>query len=92
MFYFGEHRRRVNLNYRKKAIRIITCSEYLAHTEPLFKLLELLKVHYLYELKLSKFYYKLSYNHLPSYFNYCLETINDILPDNYEPECQHVPE
>ena len=61
---------------QKKAIRIITGSEYLAHTEPLFKHLGILKVHDIYYLKLLKFYYNLSCNLLPSYFNGYLDVIH----------------
>ncbi len=68
---------------QKKAIRIITHSEYLAHTEPLFKSLGLLKVHDLYNLKLLKFYYNLSYNLLPSYFNCYLELLHKENVYNY---------
>ena len=59
-------------------------SEYLAHSEPLFKTLKLLKIEDLYKLKLMKFYYNLSYNLLPSYFNYYLEVINNAFPCQYE--------
>ena len=37
---------------KKKSIRLITGSEYLAHSEPLFKELELLKIEDLYKLKI----------------------------------------
>ena len=56
-------------------------SEYLAHSEPLFKTLKLLKIEYAYKLK---YYYNLSYNLLPSYFNYYLEVINNAFPSQYE--------
>ena len=59
-------------------------SEYLAHNEPLFKTLKILKIEDLYKLKLMKFYYNLSYNLLPSYFNYYLEVINNVFPCQYE--------
>ena len=36
------------------------------------------------KLKLMKFYYNLSYNLLPSYFNYYLEVINNAFPCQYE--------
>ena len=58
-------------------------SEYLAHSEPLFKTLKLLKIYDLYKLKLMKFYYNLSYNVLPSYFNCYLEVIDDDFPCQY---------
>ena len=59
-------------------------SEYLAHSEPLFKTLKLLKIEDVYKLKLMKVYYNLSYNVLPSYFNYYLEVINNVFPCQYE--------
>ena len=60
-------------------------SEYLAnHCEPSFKTLKSLKFEDLYNLKLMKFYYNLSYNLLPSYFNYYLEVINNVFPCQYE--------
>ena len=40
---------------QKKSVRLITGSEYLAHSEPLFKELELLKIEDLYKLKILKF-------------------------------------
>ena len=69
---------------QKKAVRIITCSQYLSHSEPLFKLLDLLKVQDLYKLKVLKFYYNLSYKLLPSYFDTYLEVINEERPCLYE--------
>ena len=54
--------------------------EYLAHSEPLFKTLKLLKIEDLNKLKLMKLYYNLSYNLLPLYFNYYLEVIIIIMP------------
>ena len=54
--------------YQKKAIRNITNSHILAHTEPLQKDLGLLKVGDIFKLRLLKFYYKLMNNELPSYF------------------------
>ena len=59
-------------------------SEYLAHSEPLFKTLKLVKIEALYKPKLMKLYYNLSYNFLPSYFNYYLEVINNAFPWQYE--------
>ena len=57
---------------QKKAIHLITNSNYSAHTTPLFIELGLLKVQDMFKLTLLKFYYKLSYDLLPSYFQtYC---------------------
>ena len=56
---------------QKKSIRLITGNEYMAHSEPLFKELELLKIEDLYKLKILKFYYNLSYG-MPNCFKYGL--------------------
>ncbi|MEO1211654.1 MAG: reverse transcriptase family protein [Cyanobacteria bacterium J06638_20] len=53
---------------QKKAIRIISKSKYNAHSEPLFKKLNILRVTDIYKLKLPKFYHKLRNNLLPHYF------------------------
>ena len=55
-YYYGVIRLNRYQNYRKKSIRLITGNEYLAHSEPLFKELELLKIEDLYKLKILKFY------------------------------------
>ena len=69
---------------QKKTVRIMSNGAYLAHSEPLFKTLRLLKIEDVYKLKLMKFYYNLSYNVLPSYFNDYLEVINNAFPCQYE--------
>ena len=43
---------------QKKAIRIISNSGYLEHTAPLFKSLELLPLHKVFDLNCTLFYYK----------------------------------
>ena len=53
---------------QKKFLRIITCSSYNAHTEPLFKCLKLLKLEDLFVLNVLKFYYKYEHGKLPFYF------------------------
>lgn len=68
---------------QKKAVRIITGSEYLAHAEPLFKHLGILKVQDMYSLKLFKLYYNLSYNLLPSYFNSYSDVIHEEVTHRY---------
>ena len=50
---------------QKKAVRIITCSKYNAHTEPLFKTLKLLKFTDLLKLRELHFYYKFIHKLLP---------------------------
>ena len=52
---------------KKKAIRIITASSYISHTEPLFKRLNLLKVDDILTLQELKFYYKYNEGALPIY-------------------------
>ena len=54
---------------QKKAIMIITYSNYIAHSEPLLKCLNLLKIKDLFELKALKFLFNLYHNKLPPYFN-----------------------
>ena len=51
---------------QKKAIRTITYSNYIAHSEPLLKEL---KVKDIFQLKILKFLFKLYHNTLPPYFN-----------------------
>lgn len=52
---------------QKKAIRIITCSKYNAHTEPLLKTLNLLKATDIFTLAKLKFYHRFVNNQHPSY-------------------------
>ena len=54
---------------QKKAIRTMTYSSYIAHSEPLLKSLNLLKVKDLFNLKILKFLFNLYHNKLPPYFN-----------------------
>ena len=60
---------------QKRAIRLITGSNYIAHTEELFIKLGLLKVQDILKLRLLKFYYKLCYGTLLDYFNHYPEII-----------------
>ena len=55
---------------QKKALRIITNSDYLAHTEPICKKLRILKISDMFSVALWKFYYKLMNNKLPAYFSF----------------------
>ncbi len=54
-------------NYRKNILCIICISKYNAHTEPLFKSMNLLKVSNILQLQLLKFYYKYKNKMLPYY-------------------------
>ena len=64
------------LKLQKKAIRIITSSNYKAHTEPIFLKLNLLTVQKLYEYNVFIFMFKFINGYLPSLFN-------DIFVKNY---------
>ena len=57
------------LKLQKKAMRIITLSKYNAHTDPLFKLLNLLKVQDIFKVFQMKFYHNYVNNKLPNYFD-----------------------
>ena len=52
---------------QKRAIRTISFSRPIAHSEPLFKTFNLLKFNDVYTLKLMKFFYKLSNAYFASY-------------------------
>ena len=52
---------------QKRSQRIITRSKYNAHTDPLFKSLNLLKLKDLFELSVFKIYFKFTHNLLPVY-------------------------
>ena len=51
---------------QKKALRIITHNDYIAHTEPIYKELQL---NDMFAISVWKFYYKLMNGMLPPYFN-----------------------
>ena len=63
---------------QKKAVRIITNQDYIAHSEPLCKLLNVLKVSDLFVCSLWKFYYKLTKRELPPYFDIMLPTLPNV--------------
>ena len=52
---------------QKRATRVIACSKFNAHTEPLLKSLKLLKLEDLLSLNVLKLYHKLCYCDLPVY-------------------------
>ena len=62
---------------QKRAIRIITCSKYNAHTEPLLKTLNLLKIEDIMKTKALKLYYRYKQNELPKYFESMFTESND---------------
>ena len=53
---------------QKRFLRIISCSKYNAHSEPLFKVLDILKIEHLFSQSYLKFLYKLQKCQLPKYF------------------------
>ena len=53
---------------QKRFMRIISLNKYNAHTEPLFKSLELLSIKHLFDLSCLKFVYKFKQGYLPNYF------------------------
>jgi len=53
---------------QKKAIRHVTKRKYNAHTEPLFKILNVLTLSDMLKRKTYNFYFRLSHNSLPHYF------------------------
>jgi hypothetical protein len=62
---------------QKKIIRIITLSKYIAHTDPLFIELNLLKINDIKFINELKFYYKLQQNQLPEYFSSFVNYMRD---------------
>jgi len=52
---------------QKNAIRTITCSKYNAHTSPLFKSLQVLKLSDIFNIQALKFYYKHCQGELPQF-------------------------
>ena len=67
---------------QKRAVRIFTCSKYNAHTESIFKTLNLLKVSDMFTLNLLKIYYKYKNQSLP--FNVMnMFTTDAIEPHDY---------
>ena len=63
---WGQNYKRI-FKLQKRVMRIITCSKYNAHHEPLFKELKLLKLEDIRKLQELKCYYKLVHRQLPSY-------------------------
>jgi hypothetical protein len=57
------------ITLQKKAVRIIAKTDYLAHTEPIFKKLKLLKIGDINQFQILLFMYKYSINMLPITFS-----------------------
>ena len=60
---------------QKRALRTITNSKYNSHTEPLCKLLGIIKLPDLYKLELYKLYYKIQREPVPYYFTTILHPL-----------------
>ena len=71
------------MKLQKKAIRILTVNKYNAHTEPLFKLLNMLKCKDLFLLCQLKFYHKFINDRLPLYFQQLPLIRNREVHDHY---------
>ena len=56
-------------NFKKHTVRIIASSNYLAHSEPIFKQIYILKCIDIYKCKLLKCIFKLVHEQLPYYLN-----------------------
>ena len=67
---------------QKKAIRIITNSHYIAHTDPLFSKLKLLKLDDLYKHQLGIFIYKAASSKLPDSMSSLFTRIQNIHKHN----------
>ena len=76
LLLWGPHCERLFL-LQKQIMRVITNSKYIAHTDPIFKTLNLLKLPDLYRLQLYKLYYKIKKQIVPAYFRHILtEVVN----------------
>ena len=62
---------------QKRALRIICNSKYNAHTEPLFKKLNLLKLSDIFKTRQARFYYRYINNEVPVYFRNIFSTNSD---------------
>ena len=76
LLLWGPHCERLFL-LQKRIMRVITNSKYIAHTDPIFKTLNLLKLPDLYRQQLYKLYYKIKKQTVPAYFRHILtEVVN----------------
>ena len=70
---------------QKRAVRIIACSQYNAHPEPLLKTLNLLKTKDIVKTKALKLYYRYKRNERPKYF----ESMVTESKDNHSHDTRH---
>ena len=78
------------LHIQKKAVRIITCNSYFAHSEPLFKQLRLLKTCDIYKCQLLKFIFKLIHKQLSQYFKQFTFTFRNQQHNYATRTCQNI--
>jgi hypothetical protein len=72
-----------NLQTTKKAVRSITGSKYNAHTDPIFKSLNILKVADIYAISQLKCYHQFVNDELPKYFKqFHFHTIDELHDHN----------
>ena len=77
------------MKLQKWAVRAITCSKYNAHTDPIFKKLNILKVNDIYRLTAIKFYFKFKRQLLPRSFH---DIFTSVLPShNHATRQQNTP-
>ena len=69
---------------QKKAIRVITCSKFNAHTEPLYKSLNLLKLEDMFSPNVLELYYKLCYGNLSVYVTNLFTRTAPVTTHNYD--------
>ena len=62
---------------QKRIFRIITNQHYMAHSEPICKTLNLLKLPDMYRIQLFKLYYKIKHKSVPDHLKHVLRTNND---------------
>ena len=74
LLLWGPHCERLFL-LQKQIMRVITNSNYIAHTYPIFKTLNLLKLPDLYRLQLYKLYYKMKKQTVPTYLKNILTEV-----------------
>ena len=65
------------IKVQKKTTRVVTSSRYFAHTEPLFKRLDILNLFDMYDLRILKFLYKVFHYDVPIHFLQYMDAFND---------------
>jgi len=82
LLVWGHNSSKLN-KLQKRAVRIVTNSKYNAHTEPLFKRLNIPKISDIHKLQLYKLLYKISNNLVPIFFQN-LEMVRPVDIHNYD--------